>query len=158
MTEEAEAAAAAAESDEEKQRACVLASALTWLGTPFHDVAGIKGVGVDCAHFVARAYEEAGMVRHIEIPPYPAQWFMHRDEERFLAFVLDAGAHEIEAAAARPGDLVMYKIGRCYAHGAVIIDWPQIIHAHAPSRCVVIGDGVSGDLADYKRRFFSLWG
>jgi cell wall-associated NlpC family hydrolase len=142
----------------EGTREMVVAAAATWLGTPFHDNAAIKGVGIDCAHLLAEAYEEAGIIPHLEIQPYSPQWFLHRSTELFIGYVLAAGAHEIEEPAAQAGDIVMYKVGRCYAHGAIIVAWPrQIIHAHRPSGGVVTAHGLSGDLIEAPRRFFSMW-
>ena len=39
----------------------IVAEALTWIGTPFHDCAGIRGVGVDCAYFPIRVINALGM-------------------------------------------------------------------------------------------------
>jgi cell wall-associated NlpC family hydrolase len=139
-------------------RQSVVAAARSWLGTPFHDCAAIKGVGVDCAHLIARAYEEAGIIDHVEIERYSPQWFLHHSEELFLGYIERAGAREIAEADANMGDVVMYKIARCYAHGGIIVEWPEtIIHAHKPSRAVVTSGGMDGDLGGKSRRFFTLW-
>lgn len=136
----------------------VVEAARSWLRTPFHDGANLKGVGVDCANLLAQAFEEAGIVRHVEIEPYSPQWFLHHSEEIFIGYILKAGAHEISEDEAQAGDVVMYKIGRCYAHGAIIVDWPrQIIHAHKAARAVVTAGGLDGDLLGKPRRFFSMW-
>ena len=67
--------------DEAAQRAAVIAEARTWIGTPFHDVACVKGAGVDCAHFVHAAYTGAGIFEDLGIERYDPQWFLHRDED-----------------------------------------------------------------------------
>jgi hypothetical protein len=136
----------------------VVLEARTWLLTPFHDCAAIKGVGVDCANLLAQVYERAGVIDHVEIAPYSPQWFLHHSEEIFIRYVLEVGAHEIEESDAQMGDVVMYKIAHCYAHGGIIVEWPrEIIHAHKPSRAVVTAGGMDGDLGWRLKRFFSLW-
>ena len=143
--------------DVEAQRAAVLTEALSWRGTPFHDDARIKGVGVDCAQFVAACYLESSVVPPFDIPRYTAQWFMHRSEERLMDFVLRFG-HEVDEAQAKSADLVLYKIGRAYAHAAIIIEWPKmIIHAHKLSKKVIEQRPFDFDLFGLPVKFFSLW-
>ena len=138
-------------------RARIIAEAISWVRTPFHDDARLKGIGVDCAQLVAGVYLDAGVVPAFEIPRYTAQWFMHRSEEKLLDFVSRFG-REIPESDVRPGDLAIYKIARAYAHAAIIVDWPsEIIHAHMPSRMVVRASPRGGDLHGAPIKFFSLW-
>lgn len=117
----------------------VVAEAITWELTPYHHKARIKGVGVDCAQFPAAVYEAVGLIPHIE-PGYSPQWMLHRDEEQFLGWVRQF-AREIGREAVGPGDFAIWKYGRCFSHGAMVIDAPQIIHA------VILGGGVvRGDM------------
>ncbi|MDP8997126.1 MAG: NlpC/P60 family protein [Pseudomonadota bacterium] len=143
--------------DEAATRAAIVAEAISWIGTPFHDDSRIKGVGVDCAQFVAAVYLATGATPQFETPRYVAQWFLHRDEERLMDFVKQFGK-EIQEADAKAGDLVLYKIGRAYAHAAIIIDWPnEIIHAHFQSRMVVRAMPFELDLRGLPVKFFSLF-
>jgi cell wall-associated NlpC family hydrolase len=138
-------------------RAAVLAAAEAWIGTPFHDLARVKGAGVDCAQLVAAVYHEAGIFGEIVSPAYSPQFMLHRDEERLADFVLRY-AREIRADEARPADVVLYKIGRCFAHAAIIVEWPrEIIHAHKLSGKVVRMHPFTADLQDRPTRFFSAW-
>ena len=142
---------------EKKARARILDEARSWIGTPFHDDARIKGAGVDCAQLVAAVYIASGVLPEFEVPRYTAQWFMHRSEEKLVEFVQRFGK-EIAEEDALPGDLVIYKIARAYAHAAIIVDWPnEIIHAHMPSRMVLRAMPKAGDLAGKPLKFFSLW-
>lgn len=153
---------------EAEARARVLDVARTWIGTPFHDCAAVKSHGVDCAQLIKAVFIEAGLFAPFALPHYSPQWFLHQEAEAFLAHVL-ARCVEIEAAAAQPGDLVMYRFGRCYSHAAIIDapGFPHIIHAYKQARAVVTGLGDQGDLAEIAatgelrpRRFFTLkdWG
>lgn len=142
---------------EAAERAAVVAEAMTWAGTPYHHHARIKGAGVDCANLPAAVYEAAGLIPHVQ-PEYAAQWYQHRDEELFLAFVTPY-ADEIDRATAGPGDFVIWRYGRTYSHGAVIIAPPTIIHATMTGGCAHLGDmDRDEDLATRPRRFFTLWG
>src|SRR5438309_8526646 len=111
---------------EESIRNEICAIARSWLGTPYHHMGRVKGAGVDCAMFPLEVYREAGLIKSIEIPYYPQQWMLHRSEEIYLG-VVQRHAREIEQPA--PGDFVLYHFGRCWSHGAIVLDWPLIIHA-----------------------------
>jgi cell wall-associated NlpC family hydrolase len=138
-------------------RDAVVAEALSWELTPYHHRARIKGVGVDCAQLPAAIYEAVGLIPHIE-PEYSPQWMLHRDVEQFLGWVR-AYAREIDRGSAAPGDLAIWKFGRCYSHSAIIIDLPEVIHA------VIRGGGVlranidrDSELAERPVKFFTLFG
>jgi cell wall-associated NlpC family hydrolase len=140
------------------ERECVIACARGWVGTPFHDLARVKGVGVDCAQLLAGAFEEAKIVPHVETGFYSAQFFCHHSDERLAAFVL-LYAHEIAESAVGPGDVVLYRVGRSFSHAAIVVDWPgDVIHAHKLSGKVVEMRGDVADLEGRPTRFFSVWG
>jgi cell wall-associated NlpC family hydrolase len=143
---------------EPEGRALIVAEALTWQRTPWRHHACVKGVGVDCAHFVAGVYWTTGLVERFEIEPYPRDWHIHRDRERFLPVVLRF-CDEIAEADAGPADVVLVRIGRVYSHGAILVAWPQVIHAWLPAGCVTLGDlDRDLDLADRPRRYFTFKG
>lgn len=142
---------------EAEARAAIVAEALTWEGTPYQSHARIKGVGVDCAQLPAAVYEAVGLIGAVR-PSYPADWMMHRDEERFLSFVLPH-AREITEAEAKPGDLVIWKFGRTFSHSGILIDPPVVLHAVIRGQAVIRGDmSRDVDLVERPRRFFSLFG
>ena len=143
--------------NELEERAAVVAEAMTWMGTKYHHHARIKGVGVDCANLPAAVYEAVGLVPHIQ-PEYSAQWFEHRDEELFLAFVLPY-ATETTRELIQPGDFAIWRFGRTYAHGGIVIEPPLMLHASAPNGCVHLADmDRDDDFGTRPRRFFTLWG
>lgn len=114
------------------QRAAVVAEALSWVGTPFHHEARVKGAGVDCAQFLLGTYCNAGMIPHTVLDHYPPDWHMHRDEERFVANLLRCNAVEVAAPPERaplPGDICLWRFGRSFSHAAIVVNWPMIIHA-----------------------------
>ena len=76
--------------NETDARAAVVAEARSWIGTPYHHCADVKGRrgGVDCAMLIVRVYCDLGMVETFDPRPYPPDWMMHRDEERYLGFLM----------------------------------------------------------------------
>ena len=144
----------------ERQRDLVESVARSWLRTPYHDLGEVKGAGCDCATLLKCVYVEAGVIAPFEIGYYAPQHFLHQDEERYIGWV-SRFAHEIPAAAVRHGDIALYHIGKCYAHGAIVVrpGWPSIIHAHFASRCVREGSGTAVRLGTPVKgiRFFSMW-
>jgi cell wall-associated NlpC family hydrolase len=150
--------------DEQRQR--VVEVARTWLRTPYHHQGRVKGVGVDCATLLAEVACEAGLVERVEIPFYSSQWHLHRGEERYLDTVL-CYAREIEWSPG-PGDIVLWRFGRCFSHGAIVVAWPVIIHARINAGVEYedaeqaawlkqIGEG-EGIGRVRPRKFFSPWG
>jgi cell wall-associated NlpC family hydrolase len=132
-------------------RQAVVAEAASWLRTPYHHMGRLRGVGVDCLTLLAEVYERAGIIGHVEIPFYPPDWHLHLGVELYLGGVLDR-ATEIPGPP-QPGDIALFKMGRCFAHGVIVIRWPQLIHAHY-SAGVIGGDATQGQLAGRAVRFF----
>lgn len=138
-------------------RAEVVREALSWERTPYHHRARLKGVGVDCAMFPAAVYEACGLIPHLA-PDYSPQWMLHRDEEQFLGWVKPY-AREIDRADVGPGDFAIWKFGRTYSHGAIVIDMPEIIHAVIAGGAVVRGNADRDEeLRSRPVRFFTLFG
>lgn len=139
-----------------QQQSAVVTEAQSWLGTPYHHHGDIKGAGIDCAMILVRVFSSVGLIPDIDPRPYPQDWHMHRDAERYLGWV-DQYADKVEQPA--PGDIAMFQFGRCVAHGAIVIEWPMVIHAHMDSREVVLSDISTSD--DFKKRlrgFYRLRG
>lgn len=147
-----------------EERARVVAVAHSWLRTPYHHNAKIKGVGIDCLTLLAAIYEEAGIIDKIPIPKYSHQWHLHHSEELYLEGLLQY-THEVENPL--PGDIVVWKIGRCFSHGAIVVNWPTIIHAYAGRNCTLenafadwlhyVGENTSECGKLRERKFFSYW-
>lgn len=143
--------------DESAARARIVEIAGEWIGTPFHDLARVKGVGCDCAQLVAAVYEEAGILEPVDTGHYSPQFFLHHGEERLINFIL-RHAREIDEPNVMPGDIVVYKVGRVFAHAAIVIDWPrEIIHAHKLSGKVIRMSPFDADMNGRAARFFSRW-
>ena len=139
--------------NEQEQRSAVVAEARSWLLTPYHHAGRIKGAGVDCLTLLAEVFERAGLVPHVDPGHYPPDWHLHRSEERYLDGVLEY-ARPVADPPYRPGDIALFRFGRCAAHGAIVVEWPRILHAYAPAGCVTLDSAESGEL---RSRFAGIY-
>jgi cell wall-associated NlpC family hydrolase len=147
-------------------RARVVDVARSYLGTPYHAEARIKGVGVDCATLLAGVYEEAGAISRMSIEHYPMDWHLHRGGERYVNTLLK---HATETAGPPlPGDIAIWKFGRAFSHGAIVTQWPMVIHAcmnscvreedaMAAQWLITVGEGGPMLGKPRPRKFFTLW-
>jgi cell wall-associated NlpC family hydrolase len=139
---------------EDEQRAAAIAEARTWIGTPWRHAADTKGAAVDCGMLLVRTLVDTGVVAPFDPRPYPRTWFMHHDEERFLGWVTKMGGVEVENP--RPGDVLVYRFGRCYSHGALLVAPQLIIHAAAWTGICRYSETFEAEL-DRPRRCFDIW-
>ena len=139
-------------------RAAVVAEAVAWLGTPYHHRARLKGIGVDCAQLPIGVYANVGLIEAFDTGEYPPDWHLHRAGERYLAVICRL-AREIDPEDVQPGDVVLFKFGRAFSHGAIVTDWPRIVHANRKDGAVVLGDALRDpDLIGRPMKAFSYWG
>jgi hypothetical protein len=113
-------------------RARVVAAARSWIGTPYRQQGFVKGPNgaIDCAMLMVGAYVEAGVFLPFDPRPYPPTWYMHHSEERYLGWML-ALADEVETP--RPGDIAVWRFGRCFSHSGLLLDsCTAVVHASAP--------------------------
>jgi len=136
-------------------REAVVAEADTWLRTPYHHMGRVKGGGTDCLMLLAAVYEAVGAIPPAAVPFYPPDWNLHRDAERYLEGVVRY-ARAIEGPPGM-GDVAVFKFGRCFAHGAIVVAWPRLIHAWHNAG-VVYADADPPPLRCREVRFFSPFG
>jgi len=150
--------------EEAAQRQAVVAEAHSWLGTAYHPEGRVKGAGTDCGQVLILVYSAVGLIPAFDTGHYPFDWASHNTAERYMGFVRDH-AHEIQGPPL-PGDVVLWKFGRCFSHGAIVIAWPQIIHAQVGAGCVLADAeaeqrlgwvGRAGQEKPRERLFFTLW-
>lgn len=155
------------QNNEDLERARVVAEALTWQRTPYHHAARIKGVGCDCITLLSGVFEGAGLIPFVNIPYYPMDWHLHKGAERYLNGLLDYTV-EIPTGQQLPGDIVIWRIGCCFSHGAIVVNWPTVIHAQVGRNVCLedaeanaglnfIGENTSDQGKRRPRRFFSYW-
>lgn len=133
------------------KREVFLNEAKSWLGTPFHHEAMVKGAGCDCGKFLIGVGSNVGFIPVVTVPHYPPDFAFHRDREWYVE-LLQEWCTEISGSP-EPGDIVLFKQGRLFSHGAIVVDWPRMIHAFVP-RGVAYADGTQGKFRDRPVRFF----
>ena len=106
----------------------IVDEARTWINTPYHHHAHVKGVGVDCAQLVYEVARNVGIVIHKELPDdYSQEWNIHNREERMLNYMEELGCRLTLTPA--PGDIVAFKVGRAYGHVGILTSDNTFVHA-----------------------------
>ena len=145
-----------------EKRAEIVRAAKEWLRTPYHHLAKVKGCGADCAMFPLAVYQECGVLPADFVPPkYSMQWHLHRSDELYLETLAPFTREyhiwpDLPASAPQPGDFVVFKFGRTFSHGAIVIEWPIIIHSYIPHG-VQLGNALQdGELLGRELKCFEL--
>lgn len=112
-----------------EKRLAVIAEARTWLGTPFHFGARIKGTGVDCATFIAAVFEACGIFQAEDYGFFGADWHFNTDIEHYKMRMVRHATELPLVELARPGDVALVRVGRVFSHAGIIVEWPKVIHA-----------------------------
>ena len=133
----------------------IIDEAVTWLRTPWHHRACIKGAGVDCVFLLVGVFNNVGLtnIKDADVPYYPTDIMMHKNEETVIE-VIRKYAHAVTEPL--PGDVIVWKFGRIYSHAAIVVNYPIIIHANRKDAMVVLGDASKGEFVGRDCKFFSL--
>jgi len=109
----------------------VIAAARSWLGTPYHDQASLRGVGCDCLGLARGVWRELVGDEPFPIPPYSRDWGETGPHE-----VLADGAASmlipIATADIGPGSLILFRMTpRAIAKHVGIVAAPdRFIHSY----------------------------
>jgi cell wall-associated NlpC family hydrolase len=138
-----------------EKRAEIIRAAREWLGTPYHHHARIKKAGADCAMFPLAVYQECGVLPKDFVPPnYSMQWHLHHSDEIYLQTITPFTQEK--PTAPLPADFVVFKFGRAFSHGAIVVEWPIIIHSYIPHG-VLLGDALrDGELIGREMKIFEV--
>jgi hypothetical protein len=134
------------------ERALVASEACSWIGTPFHHAARIKGAGVDCAQLLLAVYCGLGLVEEPAIDRYSADWFLHQDRERILE-ILEAPT--VPTDTPDIGDIALFRYGRSVSHSAIVVQYDPgasvvaLVHSHRATG-VVLGSECPSRFAGYR--------
>lgn len=140
---------------EQGQRQSVITEAATWLNTPWAHNQAVKGIGVDCGQFPLEVYIACGRIGRESVDDYPIDWALHRNEERYLQIV---ERYCVRVESPQQADLVVFKYGRTFSHGGIVVDYPKIIHALRGEKAGVVYDNaLQADLKRRERVFYSYF-
>ncbi|HXF89614.1 MAG TPA: NlpC/P60 family protein [Xanthobacteraceae bacterium] len=111
-------------------RTAIVAEARSWIGTPYHHQASVKGVGCDCLGLVRGVWRTLYGEEPEAIPPYSRDW-------------AEAGRETLAEAAARhmrwsspnrmlPGDVLLFALNeRAPAkHCAILTEPERMVHSY----------------------------
>jgi NlpC/P60 family putative phage cell wall peptidase len=120
----------------------IVAQARTWLGTPFHHQARLKGKGCDCLGLIVGVVDELGLKDRngMKLAEYDEVTYSKEPDGAYLIQKLTGLLDEVPAAEARAGDLALFRIRENPQHLAILTDYEGglgMIHSFAPSRRVV---------------------
>ncbi len=118
-------------------RARIVALARSWIGTPYHHQASVRGIGADCLGLVRGVWREF-YGHEPELPPaYSPDW---AEATRCETLLGAARRHlaERDRDAGRPGDLVLFRF-RAYLpakHAGIMVGAASMVHAYEGSGVV----------------------
>jgi len=107
----------------------IIQAALSWVGTPYHHQARVKGVGVDCAQLIAGIAEDVGIIEpgtHIPFD-YSREWHLHSRESLLVRNLEHFGC--VKKDKAEPGDILCFQYGRCISHLGILVPGNRVVHA-----------------------------
>jgi NlpC/P60 family putative phage cell wall peptidase len=112
-------------------RSRVVTAARSWLGTPYHHQASLRGVGCDCLGLVRGVWRDLYGREPEAVPAYDQHWAQHADGET-LALAAMRHLEACELAAVQAGDVLLFRWRDHLpaAHCAILTGPGQIIHAH----------------------------
>jgi len=143
---------------EQTQRAAVVAEAQSWMRTPFLHGAKLKGIGADCETFICEVFARAGVFTAQNIPYVPAQWFQNTKKELYLDYLSKYATEYVLAPGTepQPGDIICVKTRWVYSHGAIVQQWPFVLHCFPP--CVMRSSVFCNPaIAGHELKYFNPW-
>lgn len=141
---------------EASQREAVVIEAATWLKTPYHHHARLKGVGVDCAQLLCAVYEACGLVQPVDPGTYAVDWHLHHGEEVFSGWLERFATLQPAGSPLQKGDVCLFKFGRCFSHGSIYAGNGLFIHSYI-GRGVIWSRPTEDPLEGREMQHWSLW-
>ena len=140
----------------------IVDEAISWVKakTPYRGWSKKKGVGADCGQIIHAVYSAVGLLsKDIQLPKdYRLGVAQHRASTEYVDLVA-IYMREIPEAEAQAGDVVVYKFQDqlAYAHGAIIVRWPDKVVDAQLHGGVKIRHGINQpSFAKAFKRFFTL--
>ena len=120
----------------------IVIQARSWIGTPFHHQARLKGVGCDCLGLIVGVVDKLGLCDKYGAPltGYDEVTYSKEPDGQYLMQKLCELLEEVPPADARAGDLALFTVRNNPQHMAILSDYDGgigMIHAYAPARRVV---------------------
>ena len=108
----------------------IVAQARTWLGTPYHHQASVRGVGCDCLGLLRGVWREVYGIEAEVPPPYTRDWAEAQGREDLMA---GAARHLRRCAVSVmcPGDVLVFRLRDAVPakHVGLLVTPVSFIHA-----------------------------
>lgn len=103
-----------------------------WIGTPYHNMASVRGGGCDCIGLLRGVWREFYGVEPPELPVYSANWRLREGNETLL----DAARLHLDSmpiGARAPGLVLAFRLRADLAarHCGIMTDDRRMVHAHS---------------------------
>ena len=120
----------------------IVVQARTWLRTPFHHQARLKGKGCDCLGLIVGVVDELDLkdANGVKLSAYDEITYPKEPDGAYLIQKLTGILTEVPIAEARAGDLALFKVRENPQHLAILTDYEGtlgMIHCYAQARRVV---------------------
>lgn len=104
-------------------RSAIVAEAREWIGTPYHHLAHLKGVGCDCIGLLRGVWEAVNGPLPAPPPAYTPQWHLHQKESQLIQVLTTVyGFRQLTITCAPPvGSVLCFGVGKGPAHHAGIM-------------------------------------
>lgn len=112
------------------ERATIVSAARSWLGTPYHHQASLRGVGADCLGVLRGVWRDLYGFEAERPPAYTRDWAEALDREDLIAA---AARHLMPVAAVetQPGDVLLFRMrrGAPAKHVGILTSATTFVHA-----------------------------
>jgi NlpC/P60 family putative phage cell wall peptidase len=111
-------------------RTQIIAEARSWIGTPYHYQASLKGVGCDCLGLLRGVWRKVMGEEPEDAPPYTADWAEASGEES-LRDAARRHMMEIPIGGFSGGDLLLFRMSKAAPakHCGIATDAAHMVHA-----------------------------
>jgi NlpC/P60 family putative phage cell wall peptidase len=108
----------------------IVGAARSWIGTPYHHQASVKGTGADCLGLIRGVWLEIYGTSPEHPPAYSRDWAEATGEDTLIAA---AARHMMPIAPTdtRPGDVIVFRLrpGLIAKHTGILASPASFIHA-----------------------------
>lgn len=113
-----------------KVRQAIIDESLSWVGTPYHAQAHLKGIGVDCIGLIIGVAKAVGVLAPTYRPPiYSQEWHWHSNEELLQETLTLMQCPCLPVGQHQPGDMLVFQYGRVSSHVGIVLPEGLLVHA-----------------------------
>ncbi len=112
-------------------REVIVAAARSWLGTPYHHQASVKGVGSDCLGLIRGIWRELYGPEPEVMPPYTRDWGDATGSETLLTAACRHLVKLKDVSAAGTGDVLVFRMRDegMAKHAGILTATSRLVHA-----------------------------